>query len=215
MIFDLKQTTDHFGISIRGVIQVGAFVGEELPAYRSLGLFNTILFEPQPKIFEIAKEKCCETERVYNVALGSQKGEMDMYLSHTEGGITNGSGASSSLLRPKKHLTEHPQVKFIDRIKVEVDTLDSFLNEHKINTSEYNFLNIDVQGFELEVLKGGYNTLNNIDAMILEINRDEVYEGCPMVEEIDLFLAEAGFNRVLTCWQSESWGDGFYIKVDK
>ena len=53
MIFDLKQISNHFGLKIKGVIQVGAFAGEELPAYRSMGLFNTILFEPQPKMFEI------------------------------------------------------------------------------------------------------------------------------------------------------------------
>ena len=40
--------------------------------------------------------------------------------------------------------------------------------------------------------------------MILEINRDEVYEGCPMVEEIDDYVAKAGFHRALTFWQSES-----------
>ena len=215
MIFDLKQITDHFGFTIKGVIQVGAFVGEELPAYRSLGLFNTLLFEPQPKMFEVVKGKCCKGERVYNVALGSQKGEMEMYLSHTEGGIENGSGASGSLLRPKKHLTEHPHVRFIDKTTVQVDTLDSFLSEHKINPHDYNFLNVDVQGFELEVLKGGVDTLNHIDAMILEINRDEVYEGCPMVEEIDFYVASAGFQRALTFWQSESWGDGFYIRVKR
>ena len=74
---------------------------------------------------------------------------------------------------------------------------------------------MDVQGFELEVLKGGADTLNHIDAMILEINRDEVYEGCPMVGEIDFYVAKAGFQRALTFWQSESWGDGFYIRVKR
>ena len=87
------------------------------------------------------------------------------------------------------------------------------MEQNNLNTSEYNFLNIDVQGYELEVLKGATKTLENIEAMILEINRDEMYEGCPMVEEIDSFLREYNIVRAVTHWQSESWGDGIYVRT--
>ena len=56
------------------------------------------------------------------------------------------------------------------------------------------------------------NILPSIDAMILEVNRDEVYEGCPMVEDLDRFLSDFGFERVGTHWQSQSWGDAIYAK---
>ena len=87
------------------------------------------------------------------------------------------------------------------------------VEQNNLNTSEYNFLNIDVQGYELEVLKGATKTLENVDAMILEINRDEMYEGCPMVEDIDSFLRERNIVRAVTYWQSESWGDGVYVRT--
>jgi len=61
-------------------------------------------------------------------------------------------------------------------------------------------------------LKGGTNTLKNIDAMIVEINKAEVYEGCPLVEDLDEFLGSFGFNRVTTAWQTDSWGDALYAK---
>jgi hypothetical protein len=64
MIFNLHQITDHYQINIGGAIHVGAFVGEELDAYRSLGLTNTIMFEPQKTLYEIVKAKCIGDESV-------------------------------------------------------------------------------------------------------------------------------------------------------
>jgi hypothetical protein len=109
-------------------------------------------------------------------------------------------------LKPKVHLEEHPEVTFPETKTVEVHTLDDYYDP------QYNFLNIDVQGYELEVLKGASKTLANIDAMILEVNRDEVYEGCPMIEDIDNFLKGFGFNRIAEVWQSKSWGDALYAR---
>jgi FkbM family methyltransferase len=213
MIFNLHQITDHYQINIGGAIHVGAFVGEELDAYRSLGLTNTIMFEPQKTLYEIVKAKCIGDESVHNVALGSHSHTTEMYISYTEGGVSNGSGASSSLYRPKKHLTEHPQVKFNSKEEVRVECLDDFLVDNNIDVSGYNFLNIDVQGYELEVLAGGIKLLPQIDMAIVEVNRDEVYEGCPMVEEIDQLMNVYGLQRAHTFWQSESWGDALYVRV--
>ena len=212
MIFDLNKICDNFKIQINGVIHVGAFVGDELDAYRQLGLTNTILFEPQKHLYEIVQAKCRNDEKVFNVALGSHPHEANLIISQTQGGIFNGSGASSSLLPPKKHLTEHPNITFGSEEWVQIECLDPFLPRNHIDITGYNFLNIDVQGYELEVLKGGTKTLSHIDAMIVEVNRDEMYEGCPMIQDIDDFLQGYKFTRELTYWQSTSWGDALYVK---
>tara|TARA_R100000664_G_scaffold31446_1_gene45037 strand:- start:7705 stop:8346 length:642 start_codon:yes stop_codon:yes gene_type:complete len=213
MIFNLQQITEHLKIQIGGALHVGAFVGEELEAYRSMGLTNTIMFEPQKDLYEIVKAKCIGDERVFNVALGSYQHTAEMFISHTEGGIANGSGASSSLYKPKKHLTEHPHVKFNSKQEVKVECLDSFLEDNSIDTSGYNFLNIDVQGYELEVLTGGLKFLSQVDLAVIEVNRDEVYEHCPMVGDIDEVMNKFGLGRAHTFWQSESWGDALYVRL--
>lgn len=212
MIFDLKNITDAFG-NITGIIHVGAFRGEEIKQYREIGLKNTILFEPQEHLYYMFKYQLLPTEQAYNFALGDEEGELDLYISKTEGGIQNGSGASSSFLKPKIHLTEHPNVIFDGTIeKCKIKRLDNVVLENNINISEYNLLSIDVQGYELKVLKGSINTLNSIKYIIAEVNRDEVYEGCPMVNDIDNFLNHFGFKNVYTYWQSKSWGDALYVK---
>jgi FkbM family methyltransferase len=204
MVFDFKKINQEY--PVKGVIHVGAFAGEELNQYRTLGLSNTVMFEPQEDLYNLIKSRCIFNEKIHNVALGSESCTKEMYISFREGGVSQGCGASSSLLKPKKHLEEHPEVTFPETRMVEVRTLDEYYDP------QYNFLNIDVQGYELEVLKGATRTIENIDAMILEVNRAEVYEGCPLIEDIDDFLEDVGFVRIAEIWQSKSWGDALYAR---
>ena len=212
MLYNLTDITNQLNLNIRGVIHIGGFVGEELASYRQSGLSNTILFEPQKKLYQIIKSKCQNDEQVFNVALGSKSCEQSMFISDRQGGIEHGAGASSSLMKPKKHFTEHPELTFPTTEIVQVRRLDEFLKSQDIDICSYNMLNIDVQGYELEVLKGADTILEYIELMILEVNRDEMYEGCPLVEELDTFLEKYNFKRVHTLWQSISWGDAIYAK---
>jgi hypothetical protein len=86
--------------------------------------------------------------------------------------------------------------------------LDNFIEDK----DKYNFINVDVQGYELEVFKGGSEFLNSIDYIMTEVNRAELYKGCARIEELDTFLSEYGFERVETTWDGGTWGDAFYVK---
>ena len=101
-------------------------------------------------------------------------------------------------------------VEFNDKEVVQVEQLDKF----KIDNSD--FLNIDVQGYELNVLKGGKETLSRIKYIVLEINREEVYKNAALVEEIDAFLKVYNFLRVSTKYAYDTlpWGDALYVKKD-
>ena len=90
----------------------------------------------------------------------------------------------------------------------EMVRLDDFLSEKE----NYNFLTIDVQGYELEVLKGSCETLTNISGILTEVNRDELYSNCVRVEQLDDFLKNFDLYRVETNWEGGTWGDAFYLK---
>ena len=82
---------------------------------------------------------------------------------------------------------------------------------------DIDLLNIDTQGYEMEVLKGSRKLLSQgIKYIILEVNKKELYEGCPLVKDIDNFLKKFGFVRTDTHYwmDSYSWGDAFYIKKE-
>ena len=56
-------------------------------------------------------------------------------------------------------------------------------------------LKIDVQGFELEVLKGAVRILKNVSAVYVECSYVELYEGQAIAHEIITFLETHGFSQ--------------------
>lgn len=57
-------------------------------------------------------------------------------------------------------------------------------------------LKIDVQGFELEVLKGAVEILPAIDAVYVEVSYIPLYQGQPLRDDIEHFLCSVGFECV-------------------
>jgi FkbM family methyltransferase len=203
MLISFKDLVKKYDMIITGVIHIGGHYGEEVQDYIDEGIQQIILFEPLSENFNILKEKAGNLNaniEGFQVALGAKKGTATMYVSDNE-------KQSSSILKPKVHLTHHPHVKFPTTEEVEVHTLDSY------NCGNYNFINMDVQGFELEVLKGGTRVLEQVNYVYCEVNRDEVYENNAYVEEIDEFLAQYGMERMETDWAGDIWGDALYIKT--
>tara|TARA_B100000902_G_C26907408_1_gene715146 strand:- start:93 stop:701 length:609 start_codon:yes stop_codon:yes gene_type:complete len=192
----------NYKMDIKGIIHIGGHYGEELQDYIDNGVQNVIVFEPLSDNFRILSEKAANLNaniEGYQVALGSEKGNATMYVSDNE-------QQSSSILEPAIHLTHHPHVKFPTTEDVEVDLLDEY------DCKDYNFINMDVQGYELEVLKGATETLKQINYVYCEVNRAEVYKKNAMVEEIDDFLGEYGMVRTQTDWAGDIWGDALYVK---
>jgi hypothetical protein len=92
--------------------------------------------------------------------------------------------------------------------------MDKLLSKYNIDITKYNFLNIDTQGNELEVLKGLGNILLNIDYIYTEINIKNLYKNIALLDEIDIFLNKFRFKRVDTSIHEEvGWGQGFYCRI--
>ena len=190
-------------MNISGVIHIGAHYGEEVSNYVNLGINNIVLFEPLEENFEILKNNVSNLNANINgycAALGNKNQDVNMFLS-------SNNLESSSILKPKIHLDLHPDVFFSREQSVEMKRLDDF------SFKDYNFMNLDVQGYEMEVLKGAEKTLEYIDYLYCEVNRDEVYEGNAYIGEIDECLSNYKMRRVETSWWCDGpWGDALYIK---
>jgi FkbM family methyltransferase len=202
MLLDLKELTKKYNLKIKGVIHIGAHFGQEFTTYKKLNIDNVMFFEPLIKTFEKLKNNIGNQAILINSALGNIIGEIDMF---TE---TINEGQSSSILKPEYHLIQHPSIHFDGKETVSITKLDTYI-ETKEN---FNFINIDVQGYELEVFKGANEYLKSIDYIMTEVNRAELYLGCAKIEELDNYLNEFGFKRVETTWDGITWGDAFYIK---
>ena len=205
-LLQISHLKNKYNLKISKIAHVGAHKGQEVDEY--LTVFPNVeisLFEPQTNLFNYLKVKFEDKNNItlYNFALGSINDSSKMFISDNE-------GQSSSFFKPKLHLVEHPEVKFHeDSTNFQIKVLD------ELDINNIDFLNIDTQGFEMEVLKGSSKILKeDVKYIILEINKKELYEGCPLVRDIDSFLKQYGFIRTDTHYwmDSHSWGDAFYIK---
>jgi FkbM family methyltransferase len=70
--------------------------------------------------------------------------------------------------------------------EVNADTLDNILEQNGIRQERINWIKIDVEGAEVEVLKGAYNTLTNSKdiALYIEIHSQNNYQ--PIIELLKL-----------------------------
>ncbi|NEP03695.1 MAG: FkbM family methyltransferase [Okeania sp. SIO2G4] len=199
---DFQELVEKYQLKIPGLIHIGAHYGQEYEIYQKLNIVNLVFFEPLTENFEILKSHVGENVRLFQKALGNENKTVKMYVESANNAM------SSSVLQPKKHLEQYPEIIFDREEFVEMVRLDDILEDKE----NYNFLIIDVQGYELEVLKGSRKTLKNIDYILTEVNRDELYENCARVEELDEFLGRFDFQRLETNWEGETWGDAFYLK---
>jgi len=62
--------------------------------------------------------------------------------------------------------------------------------------SQCDYLKVDVQGFELSVLRGAQRLLGDTCAVHLEVEHEEVYQKQPLFSEIDGFLRSNGFELI-------------------
>lgn len=199
----LKKVLNKNKNYINGIIQVGANKGQELSLLNKYSE-NIYLFEPLKSIYvDLVKHASrFKNVKTFNFALGSENSSKAMFVSS----INN--SESSSLLKPQKHLKYFPNIEFKEKEIITLKRFDSIVEEFISN-----FLILDVQGYELEVLKGFGEKINDIDYIYTEISLTNLYENNVLINDLDFFLNENGFLRIKTRINSNKpFGDAFYVK---
>ncbi|NCJ08767.1 FkbM family methyltransferase, partial [Synechococcales cyanobacterium C] len=157
------------------------------------------------------------------LALADKAGEMPLYVTKHP--------MCSSLYPPNEELLARfaglPELVNLDfEVEIETTTLDDFCEEEKIERID--FLQVDVQGADLAVLKGGQKILNSVSLIQIEVEFSELYKGQPLFAQVDQYLRERGFilmdlqlarrSRALSPVVSNKhpgqplWGEAFYIR---
>lgn len=209
MLIDFNYLFKKYKISATGVLHVGANVGEEAKAYYDNGIQRTIWIEANKRIFELLKINVAIYPEAHciNACIGDETGKEVTF------NIANNGSQSSSILQLGTHKDVHPEVYFMDSEEMVTHRLDDIIPACDYNIKDYTFLNIDLQGAELMALKGMGGLLNEINYAYLEINKAELYIGCPLVEEIDDYMSGYGLYRVETKWAGNTgWGDCLMIR---
>src|SRR5690348_15847330 len=71
-------------------------------------------------------------------------------------------------------------------------TVDILIAEKQFPSPD--FIKLDVQGNELEVLRGAEQALKSVEVILMELNLMPLYIGAPLVDEAVRYMAERGFR---------------------
>lgn len=150
-------------------------------------------FEPVPGAYNELLARAREhPARVhcYPFGLGPSEGKMRMHIS---GDGSAGSCQSSSLLPPSEsHTAEYSFVRFGKHIDVKVISIDEWAKKQGLDRVD--FMRLDMQGYEIEALKGADCTLKSTSAIQLEVSHIELYHGAPLYAEVKDWMAKRGFR---------------------
>ena len=163
------------------ILEIGANNGSDTRQFLEtfeLGLFYC--FEPDPrawaKLNEIKDERCIK----FNYAISDKDGYAKFHQSSGRPPGKQFDGIdwdlSGSLRTPKNHIKVHPWCKFDKQITVQTMRLDTWADDFEIDMID--FIWCDTQGAEIDVIKGGHNTITKRTRYLYtEYEDQEMYEG--------------------------------------
>lgn len=204
MIIPFEALMSHITKPVHGILHIGAHLCEELELYKKYLCDNIIWIEADPKTCRRAEEMHPE-QVILNYLVTD---ENDVFMNFN---VAN-NNESSSILKFGTHKIYHTNVVYIGEKILRSKRIDAIYEKHTISDKYANFLNIDIQGVELLALKSMGNLLNNFDYVYLEVNTEEVYENCCLLEDIKGYLGKFGFEMKLISMTVANWGDAFFVK---
>jgi FkbM family methyltransferase len=146
---------------------------------------------------------------IFKLAMGSARGTVT--LNRTR------SGSFASTLRPIPGISAEygNSAELIGTEDVELSTVDAIAEAAGLD--EVGLLKIDVQGAELEVLKGARNTLQRTTAVLLEINYVAHYHRASPFRDVNHYLEAEGFSLFgvsSPCLGRSGalWADAIYVR---
>ena len=168
------------------IVDVGANVGQfSLIASAIHPQAQIFGFEPLPRAADVYEKVFAGRSNVtlFRHALGERAGTATLNLA--------GADDSSSLLPISDAMVSlYPQTRTVGKISVNVRPLRDVLPEIVAPA----LLKIDVQGAELEVLKGCGEMLAAFDHIYVELSFTELYLGQPLASEVICYLAGRQFT---------------------
>jgi|688.fasta_scaffold441528_2 FkbM family methyltransferase len=208
MLIPAHLISKYLNIKPKTILHIGAHLGEEYDDYKKLGWGEelTIWVESSSDLVKQLKNKLdLANNLVIECTAWSQAGvELNF-------NITNNS-QSSSLLDLDLHKLLYPEISVVNSIPKITQRIDGIM---PIGFSP-ELLNIDIQGAEKEALIGCGDLLRDVKYIYSEVNKVSIYRGCTLVWDLDDYLCNFGFKRILTSWyKNHGWGDALYVNFDK
>jgi FkbM family methyltransferase len=178
-IDECLQSAKRRGYEPLVIIDAGANVGEFARLSRALFPDAVVhLIEPQPACLPALERLCARPGYVLHpYALGANRGAAR--LSIEPEGVTTGAYIAAEGVAVEREA------------EVELRTLDELGLE--LHASQRALLKLDLQGYELEALRGADTSLQSIECVLCEVSFF-AQPGQPLIAEIISFLDDHGFK---------------------
>lgn len=146
-------------------------------------------FEPIPQVFEELKRNVDSFTNVqcFPVALSDTNSQSTFYQSEA-------TDSSSLLPMAELHRAEYPSTAHTVPTTVDTMRLDDLVAQENLLPPDV--VKIDVQGFELHVMEGGLQTIQQTTFCILEMSFAPLYEGAPIFGTVYDQMRNWGFELV-------------------
>ena len=195
---------ERLNVHIKGIIHVGMWDFVEYGCYTKLVGNNVIGIEANPQVYKDMAKPVADKWgfKCFNEFLSDKDKEVrDFYFA----------GEGSSLYKGQ------PQWNKNVSIKVQTKTLATVIEENEIDMNGYDFLNIDAEGAEFDVLKGFEKYLDHINVIDLETSYDDRHRSGADHNTIVQWLGERGFElkEMSSSYQSQNWGDSVFARVNR
>jgi FkbM family methyltransferase len=152
------------------------------------GIFQTFGFDPDTEECKNLNEQYGnDSVAIVPVALAGSNGRRTLFITQEP--------ACSSLLVPDPALTEnYPALNCARQVaskEIDTVTLDDWVAENNVTAIDY--MKIDTQGTELEILRGSITTLQQVRCLEVEVEFNRIYLNQPLFSDVDQFLRDQGF----------------------
>jgi FkbM family methyltransferase len=191
------------GFSPSTILDIGANAGEW--SRTAAGIFATpriLMFDGDPEnepVLRNAVREIGERSSFTLCLLGAQKKDAVTFYRPDAG--TTGSSVLPELTSYDK-----------EAIKLKMDTLDN--QTSGVELGETVLMKLDVQGFELEILKGGKKALAASEVVIMEASLLPYNEGAPLFADVVAFMRQEGFELYDFCGQNRRETDHALFQTD-
>ena len=166
-------------------LDVGANLGDwSATLFREIPNAKIFAFEPSRSAFLSIQSRFAENASIQcvNIALGKENSTATLFADES------GSGLGSLTKRRVKHFG----IDFDHEEIIELHTLDTWLETNGKGLKP-NVLKMDVEGHELDVLKGASSTLQNIQIIQFEFGGSNI-DTRSYFQDFWYFLSELGFT---------------------
>jgi FkbM family methyltransferase len=196
-----------------GLIHVGAGFGRDVAAYRQLEVPRVVLVEALDGAFGGLKKEIGDNPTMHPVRAlcSSLAGVQSNFY------IASNAGVSSSMLKPRRHLIEAPTVEFPLTVKIVTTTLDSVIADLEASSVGFSLgqtdvLIVEVQGAELQVLKGASRTLQRVRYVYATVFSGGLFEKETDFGDLQAFLRCYGFRLNNLALTKHGWGHAFFLR---